>query len=619
MSLSNNSKSKKSSVIDQVLSNSLFSSTSSNESNISSEKDPLASCVWRMYTNAKDSLPNGSRIENLTWRMMAMILTKKKLKEEETSERVDTMDIDNNEFVITPPLADDITGLLSSSAPPYINVGYFKDQQHNNVMISGSTRAITISDNDVPRFTVKFSTHKKYIEYGLLSNQHVTDTNSITIPLDEDDEQGLSHNLLNEESFHKPTFSQTVLSDSSLMQNMNMIGNTNFPASTYQLETNNSTLLFQNQPSPPPSIPPSSLYYGVNPSYISSSVEIPIPTAATTTTKIEQDTTASQHPGALSFENILNAYYNNSNNSLLVEDTGLKSSRTSLSLSPHSISSSDYEEENPLSKPVRTGKYKRSKTLIHPSTSTPRPNTSLLTQCSNCQTTTTPLWRRDPQGNSLCNACGLFLKLHGSVRPLSLKTDVIKKRNRNSTHNIVNNNNNQLNNSRLHSKIYSKKQMTVDPTRDKKPLLARRNTVHITPQLHLQPQQTTKNSIRSMPTAGPSHLQINNKKQQYCNVLDRSPLLKEASPFISSINNTTTYLSPMMNNLSPETQFGAATTTTATNQSVVTATNIAVNAILESVGIHLESFPAELLPLIASAANYHAAAKRRKQEEQENQ
>ncbi|KAI9261279.1 hypothetical protein EDC94DRAFT_609721 [Helicostylum pulchrum] len=52
-------------------------------------------------------------------------------------------------------------------------------------------------------------------------------------------------------------------------------------------------------------------------------------------------------------------------------------------------------------------------------------------QCTNCTTTTTPLWRRNPEGHSLCNACGLFLKLHGVVRPLSLKTDVIKKRNRN--------------------------------------------------------------------------------------------------------------------------------------------------------------------------------------------
>ncbi|KAG0370782.1 hypothetical protein BGZ54_004031 [Gamsiella multidivaricata] len=52
------------------------------------------------------------------------------------------------------------------------------------------------------------------------------------------------------------------------------------------------------------------------------------------------------------------------------------------------------------------------------------------TQCTNCDTQTTPLWRRDKEGNPLCNACGLFLKLHGRIRPLSLKTDVIRKRNR---------------------------------------------------------------------------------------------------------------------------------------------------------------------------------------------
>lgn len=51
-------------------------------------------------------------------------------------------------------------------------------------------------------------------------------------------------------------------------------------------------------------------------------------------------------------------------------------------------------------------------------------------ECFNCHTKTTPLWRRDPQGEALCNACGLFQKLHGTVRPLSLKTDVIKKRQR---------------------------------------------------------------------------------------------------------------------------------------------------------------------------------------------
>ncbi|KAI8339590.1 hypothetical protein BC941DRAFT_349908 [Chlamydoabsidia padenii] len=54
-----------------------------------------------------------------------------------------------------------------------------------------------------------------------------------------------------------------------------------------------------------------------------------------------------------------------------------------------------------------------------------------IPQCTNCGTMTTPLWRRNElDGSPLCNACGLYAKLHQETRPLSMKTNVIKKRQR---------------------------------------------------------------------------------------------------------------------------------------------------------------------------------------------
>jgi hypothetical protein len=52
------------------------------------------------------------------------------------------------------------------------------------------------------------------------------------------------------------------------------------------------------------------------------------------------------------------------------------------------------------------------------------------TRCFNCDTTTTPLWRRDDDGNNICNACGLYYKLHNTHRPLSMKRAVIHRRKR---------------------------------------------------------------------------------------------------------------------------------------------------------------------------------------------
>ncbi|KAH9513662.1 Transcription factor GATA-4 [Bulinus truncatus] len=50
--------------------------------------------------------------------------------------------------------------------------------------------------------------------------------------------------------------------------------------------------------------------------------------------------------------------------------------------------------------------------------------------CANCRTSTTTLWRRNSEGEPVCNACGLYYKLHGVNRPLSMRKDGIQTRKR---------------------------------------------------------------------------------------------------------------------------------------------------------------------------------------------
>lgn len=50
--------------------------------------------------------------------------------------------------------------------------------------------------------------------------------------------------------------------------------------------------------------------------------------------------------------------------------------------------------------------------------------------CANCHTSTTTLWRRNKDGEPVCNACGLYYKLHSVNRPLAMKKDGIQTRKR---------------------------------------------------------------------------------------------------------------------------------------------------------------------------------------------
>ncbi|CAG5031851.1 unnamed protein product [Parnassius apollo] len=54
--------------------------------------------------------------------------------------------------------------------------------------------------------------------------------------------------------------------------------------------------------------------------------------------------------------------------------------------------------------------------------------------CSNCGTHTTTIWRRDARGEMVCNACGLYYKLHGVARPTAMRRDTIHTRRRRPRH-----------------------------------------------------------------------------------------------------------------------------------------------------------------------------------------
>ncbi|KAF9254547.1 glucocorticoid receptor-like (DNA-binding domain) [Marasmius fiardii PR-910] len=49
-------------------------------------------------------------------------------------------------------------------------------------------------------------------------------------------------------------------------------------------------------------------------------------------------------------------------------------------------------------------------------------------ECSHCHTRNTSVWRRSKTGEQLCNACGVYSRLRGKDRPLSLKRNKIKPR-----------------------------------------------------------------------------------------------------------------------------------------------------------------------------------------------
>ncbi|KAG0211360.1 putative electron transfer flavoprotein subunit [Mortierella sp. GBA30] len=67
----------------------------------------------------------------------------------------------------------------------------------------------------------------------------------------------------------------------------------------------------------------------------------------------------------------------------------------------------------------------------HPSNQSGRGQ--VIVECANCGQTQTPLWRKDAKGKSICNACGLYARLHHRDRPVTMRKTNIARRKRDWT------------------------------------------------------------------------------------------------------------------------------------------------------------------------------------------
>lgn len=134
----------------------------------------------------------------------------------------------------------------------------------------------------------------------------------------------------------------------------------------------------------------------------------------------------------------------------------------------------------------------------------------------------------------MCNACGLFLKLHGVVRPLSLKTDVIKKRQRGNNNGSGNSSGTTNNSNNYNNKSISKKN-EIDDGDDLNPTSITNNT------------GLTNNNNSKSPAKSKKKSNFDNNSNSALNNLDKSKLKINTNEITNISETTSNSSSPVIN------------------------------------------------------------------------
>ncbi|KAJ3027667.1 UNVERIFIED_CONTAM: putative electron transfer flavoprotein subunit [Siphonaria sp. JEL0065] len=388
-----------------------------------SEEDPAATeGIWRLCTKAKTALPSGDRLENLSWRLLHMSLRKKKEKEEEAASLSASLKEPKLEPA-SPSMSDFFDMSLSdestSASEPKL--------EFNPIVLppaptpSAPTAAI-FSKQPIPPPQVN---KKSQLSFGggNITNSNAHTSSSVPASNAFGTTPGFEH-AFKPFNTYSPSADQMMIS-------------TNTPLPLDMELDKQFDMLFDN-PTPPVNFN-DFFNFAQQPLFYSSTAP-----AAAAPIALSSSLSSLQYSNTVfsSTDSLANMYSQ-------TPPPVLNNPMSPISESPSPSSGIREQSQSPLQQ-QRSASHKQLHTLqqqhhqfqqqqqhqqlMQRKTSSSslgnngKMNGTTEQTCFNCATTNTPMWRRDLQGRSVCNACGVYFRVNGVNRVVKHGGTAVKRR-----------------------------------------------------------------------------------------------------------------------------------------------------------------------------------------------